>query len=74
MLALHEAVARVAPIVGITVGDKNNRATWVVQFTDAATPDQIAAASRVIAEFDINATAEMQRAGQIEAMSRRVVS
>ena len=55
MLALHEAVARVAPIVGITVGDKNNRATWVVQFTDAA-------------------TAEMQRAGQIEAMSRRVVS
>lgn len=52
---LHAAVANVAPIVGISVGDVQERASWRVDFADDATPEQRAAAAAVIDTFDPDA-------------------
>lgn len=55
-IGLHQAVALVAPIVGISIGSYDNRSSWIVQYADGATPEQIAAAEAVIDAFDIEAS------------------
>jgi hypothetical protein len=49
---LHEAVAAVCPIAGVSVGRWADRATWVFDPLPTATPDQTAAAAAVVAAFD----------------------
>lgn len=49
---LHAAVERVAPIHGVRVGRKDDRATWSIDFQSTATAEQIAAANTVLANFD----------------------
>lgn len=48
---LDEAVRKVAPIAGVSIGRRDKRETWRANFTPEATPDQIAAAQQVIANF-----------------------
>ena len=44
-----------APVVGLIVGNPDDKATWVVQFDDAANPEQRAAAQAVIDAYDPDA-------------------
>ena len=50
-IALHDAVAAVAPIKGISIGRTGDRSTWVVHYAETATPAEIAAAKKVLASF-----------------------
>lgn len=54
----------VAPIFGISIGDKTDKSTWRIDFDNAATPAQRTAAQAVLAAFDWNAaeTAEATEA------------
>ena len=51
--ALHNALALVAPIVGVSVGNSGDRSSWRIDFADGATDDQKSAAQGVIASFDL---------------------
>jgi hypothetical protein len=46
---LHEAIAEVCPVVSVTIGNADDRATWTYIPAPEATPAQIAAADNVIA-------------------------
>lgn len=52
---LHEAIARVAAITGVSVGAWHDKATWSVNFSDEASDEQKAAALAVIAAFNTDA-------------------
>ena len=58
MVALHSAVAAVAPIDGVSVGVEADKSTWKVSFADSATPAQRAAAQTVINGFDLKAAVD----------------
>lgn len=51
---LHDAIAEVCPVVSVTVGDPNERATWSFAPGAGATQPQIDAGSNVIAAIPIN--------------------
>jgi len=62
--ALTEAVARVAPVSGVSIGRMDDRATWRLDFSDGATEAQREAAAGVLASFDpvaVEARAAMAR-------------
>jgi hypothetical protein len=46
---LHAKLAAVCPIDGVSIGDPLDRATWRIDFSANATPQQIAAAQTFIA-------------------------
>jgi hypothetical protein len=50
---LHEAVAEVCPIVGVSMGRSGDRNTWSFDPAPEATPEQIAAGENVIATLPI---------------------
>lgn len=52
---LDRQISLVAPIHGVSIGDKNNKSTWRVDFKEGTTPEQMAAAQAVIDAFDGNA-------------------
>jgi hypothetical protein len=63
---LHQAVAAVAPIDGVSIGNLSNRSTWVVSYQTGATPAQRTAGQNVINTFDPTApTAEETRIGNL---------
>jgi hypothetical protein len=49
---LHQAVAAVAPVVGVSIGEETEKDTWQIDFAPEATEQQRAAAEAVIAELD----------------------
>ena len=51
-LELHEKVSAAAPISGVSIGKKDDKATWRIDFKPEATPEQRAAAQQVLQEFD----------------------
>lgn len=51
-LKLHNALAAVAPIVGVSVGRADDKATWRIDFAADATSGQRDAAQSVLAAFD----------------------
>jgi hypothetical protein len=53
--ALHAKVAAVAPIVGVSVGSVDDKATWRIDFDPKATDAQRKAAQAVIDAFDVAA-------------------
>lgn len=48
---LHAAVAKVAPIVGVSIGDPKDKTTWSIQFAPGATAQQISAAQAILQSF-----------------------
>lgn len=54
-LGLHQAVAAVAPIEGVAIGNPDDRSTWRVDFTPTASEDQRKAAMAVLTAFDLHA-------------------
>lgn len=59
-LELHNAVAAVCPIDGVSIGDFADRSTWYIDFNEANPPsaEQKYMAQKVLAEFDIEAVQE----------------
>jgi len=51
---LHNAVAAVCPINGVSVGNESDKATWSFVTSETATPEQIAAAQAVIDAADLS--------------------
>lgn len=49
---VHEAVAAVAPIIGVSIGIVAEKATWQITFHPAATSAQRADAQGIMAMFD----------------------
>ena len=49
---LHNTIAALAPIHGISIGREADRSTWSIQFDDSATDAQRAAALAGLAAFD----------------------
>jgi hypothetical protein len=49
---LHDALAAVCPVAGVSIGDRADRSTWRVSYAPEATAAQIAAAQAVLAAFD----------------------
>ncbi len=49
---LRVLLAANLPVVGVSVGDVRDRRTWRVDFMDAATPGERAAATGIAAAFD----------------------
>lgn len=52
---LHELIAAVCPIQGVSIGDFADKGTWVIHFDPSATAPQRAAADAVVAAFDVAA-------------------
>ena len=52
---LHDKIAHVAPIFGVSIGTPDDKSTWSVDFDPAATVEQMQAAAAVVASFDPNA-------------------
>jgi hypothetical protein len=58
---LHAEIAAVCPIHGVSIGRKNDKATWRIDFAPDATDAQKAAADAVKAAFDLAVMAERAR-------------
>jgi hypothetical protein len=70
--AVENAVKAAVPIVGIRFGNINDKTTWVIQFTDAATPQQRAAAQAVVDAFLLpwaGPTADEKEADAVAALN-----
>jgi hypothetical protein len=70
--SLDAAIRAVAPIVGVSVGRHEDKATWRVDFAPEATQSQRDAAASVIASFDFAATESAERAetAAVDALDR----
>lgn len=53
-LYLDEEIKKICPIEGISVGRKNDKNTWKIDFASNATLEQIEAANTFVENFDIN--------------------
>lgn len=74
---LHAAIAAVCPIDGVSIGRKNDKATWRIDFRDNATADQRAAAEGIKAAFDVavaqaQARSKRERAAAVEVKMREL--
>lgn len=61
---LHTAVELVCPIQGVSVGRKNDKTTWRINYKQEATPAQRAAAQAVVDALDV-AVAEQSTANRL---------
>ena len=64
---LHAALAAVCPILGVSVGDWTNRATWLVDYDPSATSAQKTAATTVISSFDPTKPTNAEIAAAVQA-------
>lgn len=48
---LDQEIKKVCPIDGMAFKDLNDKTTWRIDFAKEATPEQMAAAEKVVAEF-----------------------
>ena len=49
---LHNAIAAVCPILGVSVGSWTDKSTWQINFAPSATDPQKTAAQTVVTNFD----------------------
>ena len=63
---LHAQIAAVAPIVGVSIGRKEDKLTWRIDFAPEATQPHRDAAAGVVASFDVEAV-EAAEASEQEA-------
>lgn len=74
---LHAAVAAVCPIHGVSIGRKNDKATWRIDFVLGATSGERADAEAVMAAFNVDAArateqAKRDRAAAVDAKMREL--
>lgn len=51
---LHDAIAAVCPISGISIGNASDKTTWTFKALETATDEQVAAAQAVIDNADLS--------------------
>jgi hypothetical protein len=61
-LRLHEAIAAVCPIEGVSLTDENDKKTWRIDFAKSATSAQKQAAKDVVKNIDLDAPDEEDEA------------
>ncbi len=61
--SLHSAIAAVAPIAGLSIGNPADKSTWRIDFVGSATAEQRAAAAAIVTGYDMLAP---QRTSRIE--------
>ena len=66
-LALHRAIAAACPILGIAIGDPEDKATWRIDFDPSATQAQREAAKAALQAFDPTAPAVPQQVTALQA-------
>ena len=54
IIQLDRALKRVCPTHGVSMGRKNDKKTWRIDFKDEATPAERVAAQNVLDNFDLN--------------------
>ena len=59
---LHEAIAKVCPIHGVSIGRANDKGTWRIDFDQAATQQQKDAAQAALVAFDVAAADAAEQA------------
>lgn len=74
---LHAAIAAVCPIHGVSIGRKDDKATWRIDFADEATKQQKVAARLTLSTFDVAAAraaeqAKRDRAAAVDAKMREL--
>jgi len=52
---LLDEIKTKASVVGVVIGNRNDKQTWQVQYVTPPTNEQIALIAGIIADFDINA-------------------
>jgi|SRR3972149_5636048 len=62
---LHNKIRSVCPIHGVHIGQKNDKATWRIDFEEEATPQQRIAAQQVLDDFDVAAEEEKERQNKL---------
>lgn len=72
---LHAAIAAVCPIDGVSIGRRDDKATWRIDFKDTATTTERTSAQVALAAFDVAASdaedqARKDRATTLEQQSR----
>lgn len=50
---LHKEIAKMADIVGVSVGKWNDKSTWRVHYSGEPTQEQLNAIARIIEQFDV---------------------
>lgn len=69
---LDQALKAVCPIHGVSIGRKNDRSTWRVDFAPEATDEQKAQAAQIVAAFDVeNADHNVGIDAQIAALEAK---
>ena len=51
---LHNLIEKECPIYGISIGRKNDKSTWLPQFKETATSEQISAAQLIIKNVELS--------------------
>ena len=71
---LHSAIAAVCPIDGVSIGRKNDKSTWRIDFRPEATDAQKAAARAALDAFDVAAEAAraLAAAGREQAVQAKM--
>lgn len=68
--SLDSALRAVCPIIGVSIGRKDDKSTWRIDFDATATPDQRRAASVVVEKFDV-LQAETEEAARLALLTNR---
>lgn len=70
--ALNAAVAQVCPIDGVSIGRRDDKATWRIDFRPAANDQQKAAALAVVEAFDPDAALKAELKARVDDDAERV--
>ena len=66
---VHAAIAKVAPIHGVSIGSSGDKRTWRIDFKETATAAERAAALSLMAGFDVGTLATNEALlGEIDAL------
>jgi len=58
---LHDLIAALAPIDGVSIGKRSDKTTWRIDFKPEATEQQKAAAQAALDAFDIDAPPDLSK-------------
>jgi hypothetical protein len=74
LTALHDAIAAVCPIVGVSIGRRDDRSTWRIDYAPNATAEQRAAAQATLEAFDLLGPAKQAAIDAIDARSASLIA
>ena len=67
---LHNAIAAICPIDGVSIGIQDDKTTWRIDFKDEATADEKAAAQAVIDAADLSILDDIVYISKLTIMDR----